>query len=655
MKKRKALVLLSLAGLLTFGAPVLTAGAAWETTSDGKIYTQTASPGYVTGLKKISGKWYYFNSKGIMQTGVVTISKKLYYFNEKGVMQTNGFIKTSDKKTYYADKNGVLAVSKWISGKYYFQEDGTMAVSTWIEGKWVGADGKYTGKKRNYGWVTSGGKTYYYGDDGKKAKGWLTVKGKTYYLHSSTGVLQKGWIKVSGKLYYAGPKQGVILKKQWLSGKYLTKTGAVATGLTTISKKTYYFDSSGKKRTGWIKYKDNYYYFNSSGIMQKSTWQGKKYLTSTGIMAVGWTTIGKYTYYFNKSGTMQTGWVTVDGSRYFLNKNGQLQKKRWLWTNTYYASSTGAVLKGLNAVGGKLYYFNTTTGKKVTKTLQKVDNDSYYFQSDGTAAKSKWVKIKSKYYYFQSTGKMAKSTWVGKYYVDSTGARTGQTKTVGWSSVGGYKYYFDGKGTMVTGLVTISGQKYYFDSDGKMMTGLRSIGSKKYYFYPDGHMAVSITLEVGTKQYTINEYGVVTSEVSIKTSGSTKGVEIANYALQYVGNPYVYGGTSLTKGADCSGFVQTVFSKFGYKLLRVADDQMKGPSASMIKQGYTQAVVVDIKDIQAGDLLFYGAGNYASHVAIYIGNNKIVHASNSQPYPAGGIKISAYNYQTPLKAVRYWS
>lgn len=655
MKKRKTLVLLSLAGLLTFGSPVLTANAAWKTTASGQMYTQTASPGYVTGLKKISGKWYYFDSQGIMQTGVITIDKKLYYFNEKGVMQTNGFIRTADGKTYYADKNGVLAVSKWIDGKYYFQEDGTMAANTWIDGKQVGADGKYTGVKRTVGWTTTGGKTYYYGSDGKKVTGWLTLSGKTYYLHPTTGALQKGWLKVGGKTYYAGPKQGVILKKQWLSGKYLTSSGAVATGWTTVGKKTYYFDSNGKKRTGWIKYKDNTYYFNSKGVLQKNTWQGKKYLTKTGAMAVGWTTVGKYKYYFNKQGTKQTGWITVDGQRYFLNKNGQLQTKRWLWSKTYYASSSGAVLMGLNTVSGKLYYFNTSTGKKVTSTLQKVGSDSYYLQKDGTAAKSKWVKIKSKYYYFQSTGKMAKSTWVGKYYVDASGARTNKTKTVGWSTVNGIKYYFDGKGNMVTGLVTISGQKYYFDSDGRMMTGLREIGSKKYYFYPDGHMAVSITLDVGTKQYTINEYGVVTAEVSIKTSGSTKGVEIVNFALQYVGNPYVYGGTSLTKGADCSGFVQTVFAKFGYKLLRVADDQMKGPSSSLIKQGYTKAVVVDIKNMQPGDLVFYGAGNYASHVAIYMGDGKIVHASNSQPYPAGGIKISNYNYQTPLKVVRYWS
>lgn len=647
--------MLSLAGLLTFTAPVMTASAAWKTTSSGTMYTQTASPGYVTGLKKIGDYYYYFNSKGIMQTGLQKISKKYYYFNAKGIMQ-KGWIRTSDK-TYYADANGVLAHSKWV-GNYYFQDDCSMAVNQWVNGKWVGADGKYTGVKNNVGWVTDNGKTYYYDSNSRMIKGWLNLSGKTYYLHPTTGVLQKGWLKIGGNTYYAGPDKGVILKKYWVNGKYLKSNGVMATGMTTVGKKTYYFNSSGVRQKGWIEYKGNYYYFNSKGILQKSKWITKKkyYVNSSGIRATGFTKIGDSTYFFSKKGVMQTGWVTTGGQKYWLNKNGILQKKRWLWSKKYYASSSGAVLKGLNAISGKLYYFDTSTGAKVTKKKITVGKDTYYFQKDGSALKNKWLKLSGKYYYFKSDGKMAKNTWVGKYYVGSNGARTGKTKTTGWSTVNGKKYYFDSKGNMVTGFQKISNNTYYFDNDGIMQTGIQTIGSKKYYFYDDGHMAASLTIIIGTKQYTINSSGVITAEESIKISGNTKGTEIVNFALQYVGNKYVYGGVSLTNGADCSGFVQTVFSKFGIKLLRVADDQMKGPSSSYINNsGYKKAVVVDMNSIQPGDLLFYGSGNYASHVAIYMGDGKIVHASNSQPYPAGGIKVSNYNYQNPIKAVRYWS
>ena len=125
-----------------------------------------------------------------------------------------------------------------------------------------------------------------------------------------------------------------------------------------------------------------------------------------------------------------------------------------------------------------------------------------------------------------------------------------------------------------------------------------------------------------------DEYGNVidsteSSEPAQSSGGSSSGQAIADYALQFVGNPYVWGGTSLTNGADCSGFVQSVYANFGYSLSRTSESQMyEGRSVS-----YSEA--------QPGDLICYG-----SHIAIYLGNGQIVHASNSAPYPAGGIKVS---------------
>ena len=99
---------------------------------------------------------------------------------------------------------------------------------------------------------------------------------------------------------------------------------------------------------------------------------------------------------------------------------------------------------------------------------------------------------------------------------------------------------------------------------------------------------------------------------------------IVDFALQFVGNPYVYGGTSLTNGADCSGFVMSVFAEFGYELPRVASEKKS------------------VADIEAGDLVFYGDGGI-DHVALYIGDGKIVHASTA----ATGIKVSDYDYRAP--------
>lgn len=112
---------------------------------------------------------------------------------------------------------------------------------------------------------------------------------------------------------------------------------------------------------------------------------------------------------------------------------------------------------------------------------------------------------------------------------------------------------------------------------------------------------------------------------------------IVAYAKQFLGNPYVFGGTSLTNGADCSGFTQQVFAHFNIKTGRSSRDQAaKGREIS-------------IDSIQTGDLLFYASGNYINHVALYIGGGQVIHASNATT----GIIISPYNYRTPCKAVTF--
>jgi len=118
------------------------------------------------------------------------------------------------------------------------------------------------------------------------------------------------------------------------------------------------------------------------------------------------------------------------------------------------------------------------------------------------------------------------------------------------------------------------------------------------------------------------------------------GIDLANYACQFVGNPYVWGGTSLTDGADCSGFVLSVYAAFGISL----------PHDAELQANY--GTEVNMSDLQPGDLLFYWNGYEIGHVTIYIGDGQVVHASNSAPYPDGGIKISPFNYRTPCKACR---
>jgi cell wall-associated NlpC family hydrolase len=138
----------------------------------------------------------------------------------------------------------------------------------------------------------------------------------------------------------------------------------------------------------------------------------------------------------------------------------------------------------------------------------------------------------------------------------------------------------------------------------------------------EGGRPFSITRTASTKYEQFNTY----------LSGSGTGSDVVNYALQFVGNPYVWGGTSLTHGCDCSGFTMQVFAHFGVSIPHFDASQRScgRPVASMA-------------EAQPGDLIcYYG------HVAIYMGNNKVVHAANA----SDGIKVSDTAYMPTIAAIR---
>lgn len=113
-------------------------------------------------------------------------------------------------------------------------------------------------------------------------------------------------------------------------------------------------------------------------------------------------------------------------------------------------------------------------------------------------------------------------------------------------------------------------------------------------------------------------------------------VDLCQYAKEFLGNPYVWGGTSLTNGADCSGYVLSIFKKYGVSL----------PHSSRAQANC--GTVISLSEAQPGDLVFYGKGQTINHVAIYIGGGQVIHASS----PKTGIRISNVSYRTPLKVVR---
>ena len=121
-------------------------------------------------------------------------------------------------------------------------------------------------------------------------------------------------------------------------------------------------------------------------------------------------------------------------------------------------------------------------------------------------------------------------------------------------------------------------------------------------------------------------------EEPVSSGNSGTGQAVVNYAMQFIGNRYVWGGTSLTNGCDCSGFVMSVYAHFGYSL----------PHSSGSMRGIGRSVG-GLSNAQPGDILCY-----SGHVGIYIGGGQMVNASNSAPYPKGGIKTQSATYRSIL-------
>lgn len=133
------------------------------------------------------------------------------------------------------------------------------------------------------------------------------------------------------------------------------------------------------------------------------------------------------------------------------------------------------------------------------------------------------------------------------------------------------------------------------------------------------------------------EKAVTLTELLYGQGVSDVRVDLVQYAKQFVGNPYVWGGASLTNGADCSGFTMSIYKKYGVSLPHHA--------ASQAQLG----TKISLSEAQPGDLVFYAKNGVVNHVAIYIGSGQVIHASS----PKTGIKISSVNYRTVACVRRY--
>ena len=173
--------------------------AGWYQTENGWEYYEGGQK--TVGWKEISGTWYYFDEKAIMETGWVSVGGYWYYLNESGAMET-GWVSVGDY-WYYLNESGAMETG-WVSVGgywYYLNESGAMET----------------------GWVSVGGYWYYLNESGGMETGWVSVGGYWYYLNES-GAMETGWVFVDGYWYYLN-EDGSMASSQWIDGYYVDASG----------------------------------------------------------------------------------------------------------------------------------------------------------------------------------------------------------------------------------------------------------------------------------------------------------------------------------------------------------------------------------------------------------------------------------------------
>ena len=322
-------------------------------------------------------------------------------------------------------------------GKTYLKADGKPATKQWL----------FDQTHQNW---------FYLKDNGQRAEnGWLTVGGKDYYFNEAGKLATKTWV---GQYYVT--ESGAKAKEQWVfnqeqeSWYYLKSDGQKAQKeWIQQGQEKYYLKEDGKMaKDEWITQGENQYYINSQGKMLKNAWLGKSYISENGNkVKQAWIYDDNYSswFYLQQDGTYaENRWLTIDGKDYHFKSGGYLSTERWI--DRFYVAKSGAKLK--------------------SEWLFDKNYDAwFYLKADGTYAEKGWETIKEKDYHFKSGGYLSTETWIDRNYVTSSGSKAGK----GWLFDKNYNSWF------------------YINSDGNYANKEWLWDNGYYYLKSGGYMAAS--------------------------------------------------------------------------------------------------------------------------------------------------------------------
>ena len=245
----------------------------------------------------------------------------------------------------------------------------------------------------------------------------------------------QGWVK-NGNTWYYYNKNGSPEKNKWIDGLYwLNSDGKMATN-SWVDNGRYYVGDNGAwvkdakhSKQGWVKQANSWYYYESNGALARNKWiDGLYWLNTDGKMATNsWVDNGRYYVGDNGAWVKDTkhskqGWIKQANSWYYYESNGTLAKNKWI-DGLYWLNSDGKMATNSWVDNGRYYVDANGIWVKDAKHKQgwvKQANSWYYYESNGTLARNKWI---DSLYWLNSDGKMATNSWVdnGYYYVDANG------------------------------------------------------------------------------------------------------------------------------------------------------------------------------------------------------------------------------------------
>lgn len=348
------------------------------------------------------------------------------------------------------------------------------------------------------------------------------------------------------------------------------------------------------------------------------------------VAKTGWQYTNDNWYYYDANGNIQTGWISYGGHKYYLHPNGTMAKG-WVFTDGHYQylNNFGIQQFGWQMINGNWYHFDENGDMETGWIIY--NNRNYYMRPSGEMATG-WVYTNDHYQYLDAFG-------IQKY---------------GWQNVYNTWYYLGDDGNMQTGWLNLSQNYYYCNSSGAMLTGWLLENGTWYHFRAGGAQDYTQTT-APTLTYDNGYYVSPMKTGNFNTSAERIEAMIAR-AYEYLGTPYRICTSSYPgDGVDCSGLVMQALYAAGFDPYPATPSHHAKPENeydSRTLWAYTPMAHVPTSDLRRGDLVFYSSGPYAPiyHVAIYLGNGKVIEAW--PPYVTDYYGVTDYPHTKILGVAR---